>query len=118
MGWNPSRAVQVFKPYKGNDYILGAVGVLQFDVTMARLKAEYGVDADYVPVNYSVARWVTSQNNEKLSEFEKSNILNMAYDAEGHMCFLTTSEWQLGFAVEQNPDVSFHKTREFNVSLS
>ncbi len=28
-------AVQVFRPLFGNDYILGAVGVLQFDVTMA-----------------------------------------------------------------------------------
>ncbi|MDP2838615.1 MAG: peptide chain release factor 3, partial [Syntrophales bacterium] len=30
-------AVQVFRPLFGNDYILGAVGILQFDVTMARL---------------------------------------------------------------------------------
>ena len=51
-------AVQVFRPIIGSDYILGAVGVLQFDVTMARLKAEYRVDAVYEPVNYSVARWV------------------------------------------------------------
>ncbi|MBN2809776.1 MAG: peptide chain release factor 3, partial [Deltaproteobacteria bacterium] len=34
-------AVQVFRPLLGSDYILGAVGVLQFEVTMARLKAEY-----------------------------------------------------------------------------
>ena len=36
-------AVQLFRPLGRNDYILGAVGVLQFDVTMARLKDEYGV---------------------------------------------------------------------------
>ena len=40
-------AVQVFRPIMGNDYILGAVGILQFDVTMARLKDEYGVEAIY-----------------------------------------------------------------------
>src|SRR4030043_341953 len=33
-------AVQLFRPLMGNDYILGAVGVLQFDVTMARLKRQ------------------------------------------------------------------------------
>ncbi|HMB16804.1 MAG TPA: peptide chain release factor 3, partial [Pelovirga sp.] len=33
-------AVQVFKPVNGAEFILGAVGVLQFDVTMERLKAE------------------------------------------------------------------------------
>jgi peptide subunit release factor RF-3 len=29
-------AVQVFRPLIGADYIMGAVGVLQFEVTMAR----------------------------------------------------------------------------------
>ena len=40
-------AVQVFRPVTGNDYLLGVVGRLQFDITMARLKSEYGVDAVY-----------------------------------------------------------------------
>jgi peptide chain release factor 3 len=40
-------AVQYFRPLIGSDYILGAIGVLQFDVTIARLKDEYGVDAAY-----------------------------------------------------------------------
>lgn len=38
-------AVQVFKPHSGADLILGAVGVLQFEVVTARLAAEYGVEA-------------------------------------------------------------------------
>jgi peptide chain release factor 3 len=58
-------AVQVFRPILGNDYILGAVGVLQFDVTMARLKAEYGVDAIYEPVNFAVARWIECGDRKK-----------------------------------------------------
>ena len=48
-------AVQVFRPLLGADWILGAVGVLQFDVTMARLKDEYGVDAIYEGVEYATA---------------------------------------------------------------
>jgi len=55
-------AVQVFRPVMGRDYILGAVGVLQFEVTMARLKAEYGVDAIYEPVNFNVATSVAGQD--------------------------------------------------------
>jgi len=105
-------AIQVFRPVSGNDYILGAVGVLQFDVTMARLKAEYGVDAEYESVNYSVARWVTCNDHKRLTEFEKSNLVNMALDAEGRLSFLTTSEWQLGFCMETWPDIEFAKTRE------
>ena len=105
-------AVQVFRPLTGSDYILGAVGVLQFDVTMARLKAEYGVDAVYEPVDYAVARWVDCDDRKKLSEFEKKNLANMARDAEGCLSFLAPSAWKLGFCMEQWPDIEFHKTRD------
>jgi peptide chain release factor 3 len=107
-------AIQVFRPIKGADYILGAVGLLQFEVTMARLKTEYGVDATYESVDYGVARWITCDDPKKIKEFEKQNSFNLAKDSEGCLTFLTTSEWQLGFAMENNPDVTFHKTREIN----
>jgi peptide chain release factor 3 len=107
-------AVQVFRPVRGNDYILGAVGLLQFEVTMARLKAEYGVEAVYEPVEFAVARWVDSRNRKKLAEFERANTANLARDAEGCLSFLTTSEWQLGYYMEKWPDITFRKTREFN----
>ncbi|MCC5858779.1 MAG: peptide chain release factor 3, partial [Ectothiorhodospiraceae bacterium] len=52
-------ASQLFKPLNTNDLIVGAVGVLQFDVVAYRLKAEYGVDAIFEPVNVKTARWVS-----------------------------------------------------------
>lgn len=106
--------IQVFRPVSGNGYILGAVGLLQFDITMERLKSEYGVDAVYEPVDYNVARWVGCDDAKKMAEFEKSNIANMARDAEGTMAYLTTSDWQLGYCQEQWPDIEFYKTREIN----
>ncbi len=105
-------AVQVFRPLKGNDYILGAVGILQFDVTVARLKAEYGVDAVYEPIEYTAARWVSCQDKKKLEEFQKKYLLSMAHDAEGHLAYLAPTEWRLGFVMEDWPDIAFHKTRE------
>ena len=107
-------AVQFFRPVLGNDYILGAVGVLQFDVTMARLKNEYGVDADYEGVNYATARWIACPDRKKLEEFEKQNQGNLSHDAEGNLAFLAPSEWRLGYVIEQWPDVEFLKTREHN----
>lgn len=107
-------AVQVFRPLLGSDYVLGAVGVLQFDVTMARLKNEYGVDALYEPVDFSVARWVHCADAKRLAEFEKRHAGNLARDAEGCLTFLTTSEWQLGYCMEQWPEIAFFKTREIN----
>ena len=107
-------AVQVFRPMASNDYILGAVGVLQFEVTMARLEDEYGVDALFEPVDFSVARWIDSQDAKTLAEFEKRNAANLARDAEGHLTFLTTSAWQLSRCMEKWPQISFYKTREAN----
>jgi peptide chain release factor 3 len=107
-------AVQVFRPLMGNDYILGAVGVLQFDVTMARLKAEYGVDAVYEPVDLAIARWIECGDRKKLAEFEKKNTANLARDSQGSLSYLTTSEFQLNYCMEEWPEVAFFKTRDIN----
>jgi peptide chain release factor 3 len=107
-------AVQVFRPITGSDYILGAVGVLQFDVTMARLMAEYGVDAIYEPVDFAVARWIECDDRKKLAEFEKKNTANLARDSQGSLSFLTTSEFQLNYCMEEWPEVAFYKTRDIN----
>ena len=105
--------VQMFRPITGSDFILGAVGVLQFDVTMARLNAEYGVDAVYEGVNCAAARWISCDDRKKLEEFKVKNKVNLALDAEGHLSFLAASEWRLSHTMELFPDIVFHKTREY-----
>jgi peptide chain release factor 3 len=105
-------AIQVFRPLANNAIILGAVGVLQFEVTMARLKAEYGVDAVYEPVDYSVARWVHCDDRKLLSLFEKDRQANLARDAEGNLTYLAQNEWQFNYMAEKWPDIGFSKTRE------
>lgn len=105
-------AVQVFRPLMSNDYILGAVGILQFDVTMARLKTEYGVDATYEPVEYATARWIECGDRKRLAEFEKQCQANLALDADGYLAYMAASEWRLGFVMEAWPDIVFRKTRE------
>jgi len=105
-------AVQVFRPLAGRDYYLGAVGMLQFDVTMARLKDEYGVDAVYEPAGYSAARWIECQDENLLESFEKDHYANLAFDAEGRLAYLASNEWRLGFVMEDWPGIAFLKTRE------
>jgi peptide chain release factor 3 len=107
-------AVQLFRPVMGSEYILGAVGVLQFDVIMERLRAEYKVDAMYEPVEYATARWIECSDKRKLAEFEKKCKANLAYDAENNLTFLASSEWRLQHTIEQWPEVEFAKTREHN----
>lgn len=104
--------IQVFRPVIGNNYILGAVGVLQFDVTMSRFENEYWVDATYEPVRYATARWINCEDKTMQRSFEKKHASDLAYDAEGYLAYLAPSEWELGYVMEQWPKVSFHRTRE------
>ncbi len=105
-------AVQLFRPIQNNDYILGAVGMLQFDVIQSRLKDEYGVDAIYEPVELYTARWVTADDQSKLKTFKKQAERYLALDADENLTYLAPSRWRLDDAVETWPDISFHKTRE------
>lgn len=105
-------AVQVFRPLVGNNYILGAVGVLQFDVVMGRLKVEYGADAVYEPVDYTTARWVVCDDHKMLHDFEKSYQGYLARDAEGYLTYLAPNSWRLKNAMKEWPGITFLKTRE------
>lgn len=105
-------AVQVFRTFLGGDYILGAVGILQFEVTVERLKSEYKVDAGYVNTDYQVARWVTCDDEKKLAVFKKLFDSNLAEDGDGFLTYLAPSAWKLSYTEEQHPEIVFHKTRE------
>ncbi len=105
-------AVQIFRPLMSSDYILGAVGVLQFDVTIDRLRNEYGVDAVYEPVDYATARWVACPDKMMLERFEKEKRADLARDGQGHLAFLAPSQWRLEYTMEQWLDIEFHKTSE------
>ncbi|MDQ6993864.1 MAG: peptide chain release factor 3 [Mariprofundus sp.] len=105
-------AVQIFKTLLGGDYILGAVGVLQFDVTVERLKSEYRVDADYVSTEFQIARWVTCEDDKKLADFKRLFEINLAEDGDGFLAYLAPSTWKLNYTMEQWPAITFHKTRE------
>lgn len=105
-------AVQVFKPLLGNEYILGAVGVLQFDVTIARLKTEYGVDAIYESVDYSTARWIESENKDKLEAFKRRYRNSLTLDSADILTFLAPDKWRLNYVMKEWPEITFKETRE------
>ncbi|MBC7192241.1 peptide chain release factor 3 [Marinobacter sp.] len=105
-------AVQVFRPLRNNDLIVGAVGVLQFDVVVSRLKSEYKVDAMYEPVNVATARWVTSGDERKLDEFRRKANDNLALDGADNLAYIAPTMVNLQLARERYPDIEFHKTRE------
>ncbi|MEA5097508.1 MAG: peptide chain release factor 3 [Burkholderiaceae bacterium] len=110
-------AVQVFKPVAGGDLVLGAVGVLQFEVVASRLLHEYGVDAVFEGTSISSARWVSCDDRRMLEDFEKALAHNVAYDAAGNLAYLATSAVNLRLTQERWPKLTFHTTREMAVKV-
>jgi peptide chain release factor 3 len=105
-------ATQFFRPLMSNDLILGAVGVLQFDVVAYRLKDEYGVDCAFENVQVVTARWIHCDDAKKLEEFRERNASHLALDAAGLLVYLAPSRVNLQLAEERWPQVRFAATRE------
>ena len=104
-------AVQVFRPLSNNDLIVGAVGVLQFDVVVARLKAEYNVDAIYEHVNVATARWVYGSDRDVDAMRRKADS-NLALDGGDNLTYIAPTMVNLSLAQERYPDITFAATRE------
>jgi peptide chain release factor 3 len=105
-------ATQVFRPLKSNDLILGAVGGLQFDVAVYRLKSEYGVEAMVEPVGIHTARWVSCDDPKMLARFKEKAYENLALDGDDQLVYLAPTRVNLSLTEERWPEVRFLATRE------
>jgi peptide chain release factor 3 len=105
-------ATQVFRPFKNNDLILGAVGVLQFDVAAHRLKDEYGVEAIVENINVATARWVQCDDPKMLEQFKTKAQDNLALDGDDQLVYLAPTRVNLDLTQERWPEVRFSATRE------
>jgi len=105
-------ATQFFRPLLGNELILGAVGVLQFDVVAYRLKHEYNVDAIFENINVQTARWVSCDDQKMLTEFTNQLMGNLARDAADQLVYIAPSRVNLQLTEERWPDIRFAATRE------
>ena len=105
-------ATQVFRPINNNEMILGAVGVLQFDVVAWRLKEEYNVECSYDAVPVMAARWLYANDEKHLEEFKKKQSENIAIDGGDYLTYLAPSMVNLNLMMEKWPDIEFKATRE------
>ena len=108
-------ATQLFRPVANNDLVLGAVGVLQFEVVAHRLKDEYGVDCEFEAVNVSTARWITCSDEKKLDEFKNKVRNNLALDHAGDLAYVAPSRVNLAMTQERWPEIEFLATREHGI---
>ncbi len=105
-------ATQLFRPLRNNDQILGAVGVLQFDVVAQRLKDEYKVDCMFENISVATARWIECDDDVILQRFREKAYDNLAIDQAGELVYVAPTRVNLELAMERYPDVKFHATRE------
>lgn len=105
-------ATQVFRPINRNDLILGAVGVLQFDVVAHRLLSEYNVNCVYENVNVATARWVYCDDPKRLEAFKRQQDRHLALDGSDQLTYLAPSRVNLDIVMEEWQDIEFRETRE------
>jgi peptide chain release factor 3 len=104
-------AAQFFRPLVGQEWIVGAIGPLQFEVVAARLADEYAVRCRFEPMPIATARWVESAP-DRLEQLKSRLAPHLANDHLGDLVYLAPSRVHLELTEERHPDVRFHKTRE------
>ena len=86
--------------------IVGAVGVLQFEVLEQRLKSEYHVEVSRTSLPYSIIRWMQNSPDElDVRTLKLTRETCRVEDMRGGRLLLFTSDWNLDWAIEHNPDL-------------
>jgi peptide chain release factor 3 len=104
--------VQVFRPRDGAPALVGVVGPLQLDVLKARLDAEYSLPVEFEVSEYSLARWVSSEDPKKLEAFISANGSGIADDVDGDPVFMAKNEFYLGYTRERAEAITFSSVKD------
>ena len=99
--------VQLFLPPSAGhqDAILGAVGMLQFEVLVERLKNEYRVAARLVPQPYKLARWIGGAP-EGVAWLRERRDYPLVQDRNENWVVLAESPWSLQYALKHAPGLT------------
>ncbi|USS89430.1 peptide chain release factor 3 [Fructilactobacillus cliffordii] len=95
-------AIQLYTTYDTGQYILGAVGQLQFDVFQFRMQNEYNSDVLMEPMGHKIARWI---NPDQLDEKMSSSRNILVKDLQGEPLFLFENQFAERWFQSKYPDV-------------
>jgi len=103
-------AIQVlyFQDSLRKEPILAAVGQLQFDVVVARLRAEYGVETSAETLPFTCARWLECDPKAQHSIIWPT-ASRLAQDRDEKLVAMFPSEWELKYCLEKNPSIIFRE---------
>jgi peptide chain release factor 3 len=88
--------------------IVGAVGLLQFDVMLFRLETEYGVPSKLERLSARYPRWVTGAQ-EDIDRVSRERGRLLLYDAKGNPLLLFDDAWSMRWTVEREKELRFHE---------
>ena len=104
-------AMQVF--YEADafrrDPILAVVGVLQYEVVIARIEDEYGVKTRLDRLPHQLARWIDGPEEEVEALPWRYGMLRTK-DADGRLVALFSSAHELSYYSEKYPNINFRDT--------
>jgi len=104
-------AIQLFKRYRFEDYIIGAVGELQYEVFEYRMKNEYNVEIELTSIGERIPRWLREDQVDE-SLFDERNML--AEDREGNPLVLFKNDFSLRWFEDKHPDIELTDLFEVN----
>ncbi|MDR0396960.1 MAG: peptide chain release factor 3 [Oscillospiraceae bacterium] len=112
-------AIQTFKTLDafGEEYIVGAVGALQFDVLEARLSGEYNVEIRRELLDYRFVRWVDAKP-APFDQLRLTSATTPALDREGRETLLFKNEWSIRWAAENNKGLELSETARRGEAIS
>ena len=86
--------------------IVGAVGLLQFDVMVFRLENEYGVPCRLEPFAGRYPRWVVGPQDD-IERVARSQGTTLLFDAKGNPLLLFQDAWALRWAQDKETTITF-----------
>ncbi len=98
-------AVQIFKEVNSGmeEIIVGAVGVLQFDVLKFRLENEYHVEIGLEELPYEYIRWITNPQEIDVAKIQGTQDMKRITDLHDNPLLLFINSWSVGMVQERNP---------------
>lgn len=95
-------AIQLFKTVRMEEYLLGAVGQLQFEVFEHRMRNEYNVEVIMERMGNKITRWAVEEKIDENLHNSRSILVKDRYDK---YAFLFENEFALRWFKDKNPDV-------------
>ncbi|MFH7315738.1 peptide chain release factor 3 [Weissella cibaria] len=98
--------IQMYTAWDSGDYILGAVGALQFEVFQFRMENEYNTEVSLEPMGSKIARWI---HPEQLDPRMASSRNLLVRDRAEQPVFLFENQFAERWFKDKYPDVDLEE---------